>query len=598
MNRNQSILIEKIIFSLNGRDKLNSKKLIRELKGSESLEFRQLNILFNGLFKLIFEPNLNNLNIFLEQQIKYGSEIYFFSNSLKSINELSYLANIDKNDRLSIFNKLLKIYELHLKNNPIVIKLIINNEILKKQINVANSYFENLILKILNNIQAAGNYNLLLEIESNLYDNYIRHHENEDHFHDVYKKLNPILRKCGSEFKFSYETKKIKVLKKSQLPIVVFFIHNASMLAHIISLLDFFRGLKKLQIQEFVPFVICLTNYNSSLWEELNKLGIDSFFFDLEFQQMSILERIIYIREFIKYNNIKIFISVSLVVFISFMFSMRIAPIQVWWSMKYHNYKIPEIDFYMTGGALGENFKIRNKTKWLVSQGAFSNLVNFSLAANAIMHKKSLGGKKIILGSFGREEKLRSNDFLNCIVKILTNNPNVIFLWTGKIHDVYINEFFLSHGVIQQTNFIGWVDTKFYAHVIDIYLDSFPFPSGLTIYEAMALGVPTVLFKTNNSDLGIQANINGLYYGLTGELIDQKRVQEIFKKYSDEELILLANNKNEYIDYANKLIKDINFRKRVGNAGKCFINEYMSDISRMASGYALHISNMLKKKVI
>jgi|688.fasta_scaffold133482_2 hypothetical protein len=593
MNINQ--LVEKIIFSLNERNKLSSENLIRELKLLESSESNNLNYLFVSLSKLIFEPSIAHLNIFLDHQIKYGSNAYFFNHTLNLINELSALIKI--NMHISNFEKLFNIYHLHLLRDLNAIKIIINHEILKNNVSIANLYFENFILKIINLLQEEKKYELLLQIESNLYQSFIKSYENEDHFSYVYNKLNPILRLAGNDLRLNSKDEKVKIIEKSALPIVLFFIHNASMLAHILTLLDFFRGLKKSEEHNFNPVVVCLSNYNSDLHKELNQLKIYTIFLDVELKSSPIINKILHLKHFIKFNKIKIIIVVSVVVYMSFMFSLRIAPIQVWWSMKYHKYKIPEIDFYLTGGSFGENFRITNETKWLVAPGAFSNLVDSSLSSQALIYKKSLGKNKIILGSFGREEKLRSNDFLYSVCNILKSNPNTIFLWTGRSRDTYIHNFFENYDVINQTIFIGWVNTKLYAHVIDIFLDSFPFPAGLTIYEAMALGVPTVLFRVPDNNLGIHANLNNLYYGFSGSLFDQKRVQEIFKKDSSEGLLLLANNKEEYIDYANKLINDIIFREKVGCAGKYFIDEYMSDISKMANGYALHISNILQNQI-
>ena len=156
------------------------------------------------------------------------------------------------------------------------------------------------------------------------------------------------------------------------------------------------------------------------------------------------------------------------------------------------------------------------------------------------------------------------------------------------IKKTIFSNFFKENEIINQTLFIGWVNTKLYAQVIDIYLDCFPVPSGLTIYQAMAASVPFVTHSLVKGSLGIQANINSLYLFNN----QSKNKNSIFYDEEYENLYLYAENDLEYIQYTEKLIHDKFFRKKVGLASKDFIDKHMSDNKIFAIAFIDHIKKM------
>ena len=52
---------------------------------------------------------------------------------------------------------------------------------------------------------------------------------------------------------------------------------------------------------------------------------------------------------------------------------MRIAPVQIHWSMKYHSVEFDEIDGYLTIGSF-EQYRIINGKKWRAGHGALDPL--------------------------------------------------------------------------------------------------------------------------------------------------------------------------------------------------------------------------------
>jgi hypothetical protein len=375
---------------------------------------------------------------------------------------------------------------------------------------------------------------------------------------------------------------------------VAFFVHSASMLAHVETLLAMLRGYRQQPFQPFEPYVIILTEYSKQLHEALFAVGAKVLFMERAAPQAKALSwRMAAVRQALIQLDIPVLVFVSVVVWMPFMFAARVAPVQIWWAMKYHTLESPEIDGYLCGGTISR-FKMIGSREWRAAPHGANDWFDPALTERALQIKAELGPWRVVLGSYGREEKLRDPRFLEVVCRILKAYPDCCFLWTGRKSDPTIQAAFEAHGVAAQTRFIGWVDTKLHAQVLDVFLDSFPFPAGFTIYQAMAAGVAAVLYEVPEADIGIQNSISKLYFGEEGEPADQQSVAEIFAKDSGAPLYLLAKDVEEYYALACKVIEDDAFRRAVGTAGKRFIEEYMSNAARMGEGYARHIDEVAR----
>jgi hypothetical protein len=367
------------------------------------------------------------------------------------------------------------------------------------------------------------------------------------------------------------------------------------MLAHIETLLAMLRGYRQQPFQPFEPFVIVWSGYNKQLHDALLAVNAKVLFMDQVVPQAkSIGARVAALRQILQQLDIPVLVFVSVVVWMPFIFAARVAPVQIWWAMKYHTLESPDIDGYLCGGTISR-FKMIGGRQWRAAPHGANDWFDAALTERARQVKKELGPWRLVLGSYGREEKLRDPRFLDIVCRILKAHPDCCFLWTGREHDRIIEAAFQSQGVSAQTRFIGWVDTKLYAQVLDVFLDSFPFPAGFTIYQAMAAGAAAVLYQVPEADIGIQNSISKLYFGEEGEPADQQNVAEIFAKGSAAPLYLLAKDVEEYYASACKVIEDEAFRRAVGAAGKRFIEEYMSNAARMGEGYARHIDEVARQ---
>jgi predicted O-linked N-acetylglucosamine transferase (SPINDLY family) len=140
----------------------------------------------------------------------------------------------------------------------------------------------------------------------------------------------------------------------------------------------------------------------------------------------------------------------------------------------------------------------------------------------------------------------------------------MVFLWTGRVARRSIQSRFEAAGVADRTHFVGWVDTKAYAQAIDLFLDSFPFPCGFTIKEAMAARKAVVMMRTAESlETGVPGAISPVVEG-SGEVSagDRERLRQTFSDTADFDLYFCARDDAEYVRMASALVESEALRAR------------------------------------
>ena len=121
-----------------------------------------------------------------------------------------------------------------------------------------------------------------------------------------------------------------------------------------------------------------------------------------------------------------------------------------------------------------------------------------TLNRSAITSFEAPGRPRTRLISINRAEKIRTEEFLSAICRILRSESDTTFAWTGRRLDPGIQERFEREGLSGRCDFIGWVDPHSTFHRYDIFLDCFGL-SGLVAATAFASGMPTVFFKGSRS---------------------------------------------------------------------------------------------------
>jgi len=166
-----------------------------------------------------------------------------------------------------------------------------------------------------------------------------------------------------------------------------------------------------------------------------------------------------------------------------FMFATRTAPEQIFWDHGNHEYDIKNIDKRICHFDDGyrnsftfERFELRLAERYLLKDREES-------AAKAKNIRQSYPENTIILGSIGRLMKL-SKSYLECIKQILDETTDTIYLACGTGNREELRQNAIEVGIpLDRFILAGWVEPHLYSQVIDVYLNTFPLPSGESINE-------------------------------------------------------------------------------------------------------------------
>ena len=232
-------------------------------------------------------------------------------------------------------------------------------------------------------------------------------------------------------------------------------------------------------------------------------------------------------------------------------FAMGIAPVQVFWSLRYHPVRLAEIDGYITYGSWGESERTFHGQRWTVCPVPLA-LERRAIAPHEIAELRGRFPQKVLLGTLARPEKIASPAFLDCVARILSRHPECGYLWTGQARHAGIDAFFRDRGVAERCHFVGWIDTALFGAALDVFLESFPLGCGITGYQAMAAGVPLVSFLDANTVFGMR------YWK---EVVDLAGSREaVSRELLDGYPIACARTPDEYVEMASRMVTDRAFR--------------------------------------
>lgn len=449
-------------------------------------------------------------------------------------------------------------------------------------------------------LRMAGEKGELLSLagamEKHIYGSYLKRHEHEGRFAEVYAEIGPLLASCGSKLASSTSDSASRESLGVQPPSVVFVVQSPSLLAHTAMLLTFFRGLRQLKDPPVVPMVWFLENQGATaeLLEALTDLGVSNFIAANQDQHP-----LVELQALIKHRRIAAAIFVSLPFNLSLAAGMRLAPAVIWWSMRYHRFALPEIDGYMTTGGFFEDYREIEGRSWRSCRSALPPLTEPGATAHAAGLRASLGlsAETLVLGCIGRDEKMLGAGYLDAVAEVLKACENTVFVWTGRVQvragDVQrrLEEL----GIAARCRFLGWLpNTKAVAPVLDVYLDSFPFASGHTGFEAMAVGVPLVVMASDEAlASSTLTSFVPTLEGRAGSPADQEAVRSIFAPDGGERLVPHVDTADQYVTRAIALVRDAGLRQRVGNAGRRFVERFARDEKTFAASTCRHILDIM-----
>ena len=442
-----------------------------------------------------------------------------------------------------------------------------------------------------------GDINLALRLENRITKDYVRQTENEEHQRRCQEAWLPDMLAAGRRMRAALPPLSMPSSARSR-PVVAFFVLSGDLLAHTEWLLSMLDGLRRLDFPPFDPRVYVFQPTVSELASRLAELNVPVTYVDrlAGADAWDWSRRLTRLREQLTRDGVSAAVFVSVPVLMPLAFAMGLAPVQIWWSMKYHTIQLPEIDAYFTVGSIGERERVIDGQRWRTLPPTLARPFDPRLKEEARRIRERLSRFDVILGSLNRPEKIDSPEYLDALQRILQAHPGAMFLWFGRYPHRSVQNAMMERRIHTQCLFSGWVDTRLYAQVLDVHLDAFPFPAGITSGQVMAAGVPSVTFLSKSAEQnGILAVLWPLWQGVSGTPEQQRVVRELLTDADGGPLFSVARSVDEYVAQANRLIDDPAFRRRSARAAQRLI-EHFNEPTAMARGFAEHLREVISER--
>lgn len=236
----------------------------------------------------------------------------------------------------------------------------------------------------------------------------------------------------------------------------------------------------------------------------------------------------------------------------NFLFAGRTAPEQVYWCHGNFEYDVDGIDRRIThiGTNMQENEREFERFTLKQSDVFFAEeLAEAKKKADAVRKKFPEGA--VVFGSIGRLIKLEGEGCLETVAEIMRACPDSVYAACGEGGTDNILPKLKEYGLEKRFFFEGRVEPQVYAHVIDIYLSTFPSPSGEAFNEYE---------KLNNGAGGVALRDLSGGMAFTGEY--KSKAEEYYllhKTYGREAVrqIYCINGENRTLNGASVIVKRI-----------------------------------------
>ena len=395
-----------------------------------------------------------------------------------------------------------------------------------------------------------------LAVEGAIYTTFVKAVESEDHYERCFSQWRDAMAEMGRSFAREPEPRPVPAGGLD----VAFVFHTGTVLGHTEVL---FRLLGSRVGSRYRARIYTLFGHDEAFVEGASRLGVA-----VESYAHAAGEPHEWLRERLAANGARVAVWVTAPPAALFVFGARVAPVQVFWSLKYHAVRSPAIDGYLTYGSWGESRRVFHGQAWTVCPVPLA-LDPRPRTADAIKALRAQFPERLLAGTLAREEKIASRPFLESVAALLRRHSDVGWLWTGHARNPAVHEYLRAQGVGDRVHFVGWVDTPLYAAALDLFLETFPLGCGITGYQAMGAGVPLLSYADANTVFGMQywEEVGGGRRPLGRETLDRYPV-------------LVARDPAEYVELASRLVEDSAFREAWRERERRFHDEEIADIGR------------------
>jgi glycosyltransferase involved in cell wall biosynthesis len=429
-----------------------------------------------------------------------------------------------------------------------------------------------------------GQADAMLVIESYLYDAYLKTVETPAHHTETLRVIEAAFAGIAAE------PRPPRPAPPHDRPRLAFMIFNGGVLAHTEVLLSFLSGLGKLEAPPIEPLVFIYgAAEGGELGHRLDGLGVpwqamgrtDPRGYETHYRR---------VRERLAEAGVDGAVFVSLPLHLAYFCRRPLAPVQIWWSMKFPLPNFAELDgrvFYRS--LLDRKVVIEGRT-W--RGGPLAVTPPPRPAPQAVQAIRARFPGKTILGTIAREEKIAEPTFLAAVAEVLQRHPDACFLWTGRTQLPEVQTVFDRARVADRCHFVGWVDPAPYIMAFDLFLETYPL-TGIMCAWAMAFGQPLV----SVGPLGFLGTyLEPILTGaVAAEPEDLERIETVFAPIRGRLPGLWARNPSEMGAFVDALIADPELRRTLGRVQQAYVETFLGDEAASAAAQAGHFADIVRE---
>ena len=452
---------------------------------------------------------------------------------------------------------------------------------LASPLQVRQAAFERLACPLLEDAAKAQDVQTALELEAHIYERYLKSVEAPGHHRRTFAAIERAMELLGPKARRERPRKE----RPEDPPRVAFVIQNGAMLAHTEVLLSFLRGLRGLETAPLEPLVLIFFDIarqgnGGPLGVELDRLGVrwhcprleGAVHYESHFDEC---------RGWLAAAGVDAAVFVSLPLHLAYFMQAPLAPVQIWWSMKFALPNFPALDGRVFFRWLFPRTAIIEGRTWHCGPIAISPPP--APDPNDARVLRARFGSKMVIGTIAREEKIANREYLDAICRLLKRHPEACFVWTGRRQLKVIDDCFEQAGVAGRCHFVGWVDPALYIEVFDLFVETYPL-SGLMAAWSMAMGKPVV--SVGSSGI-LGTYLESVFDGsVPVEAHEKAMLDSIFAPLQGRLPALWATTPEGIDAIADLLIKDPQLAADVGAAQQRFIRAFLSDEKSSAENNA------------
>jgi hypothetical protein len=463
--------------------------------------------------------------------------------------------------------------------------LLCEHHVARGEVAAAEPHFR-AVASVMRRLLAADACDEALALEKEIYWTYIRQRETEEHSRAAHSEIVPALAVAGRRFGARFPPLGRRL--PDGPPRLGFVLHNGVMLGHTELLLTVLKPVARSADRAVEPVVYLLGEAAPQFPERFGDAGIPV---------VEILRavggnaeptrRLSALRARMEADRIDCAVWVSAPTWSAFALAMRIAPVQVFWSMKFHPVELPEIDGYVTlGDGLFERRRTVHGREWRCGPLLVDGLLEPADAAAVAAVRAVFPEGTVLLGTVARPEKLADPAFQDCVARLLRERPGTVYLWTGRTESPAVADAFCRLGVADRCRFVGWVDPRTYAAALDVFVEPFPFGCGVTGLNALAQGACILAMDIPDSAYGLTAW--PALAGRRGDDATRGRLRGIFAPALADGRPLVAGSPEEYVALGLAMIDDPDLRRRRGDANAAFARAFLGDVEGTSAAFVAH----------